>query len=67
MPAFVANSNSLRVLVSMPAAALITITAVSATDIDLTAGPIKSGEPGVSIMLINLPAYSVCTIAEEME
>jgi len=41
--AFVASSKSFRVLVSMPAGALITSIAVSAAGMALMAGPMKSG------------------------
>jgi hypothetical protein len=67
MPVFVASVNSFRVLISMPAGALMTRQAVSPAGMAVMAGPTKSGEPGVSMMLISLPAYSVWTRADWME
>ena len=52
----VAIWKTLRVTVSMPEDAPMTITAVSAAGIAFMAGPMKSGYPGVSITLINLPS-----------
>ena len=55
-PASPAAWNSRRVPISMPAAALTTITAVSTAGSAASAWPISSGAPGVSIRLIWRPA-----------
>ena len=52
-----------RVIVSMPAAASITTNTVSTPARTLSARPMKSEEPGVSIRFKWAPAWSKCTIA----
>jgi len=56
-----------RVFTSMPATAEMTQTAVSTPASAAIAGPMKSGAPGVTMMLISFFSRATCMTAESME
>jgi len=59
-----AASHMRRVTTSIPLVALMTMATVSTAGRQAMALPIRSGEPGVSMMLIRLPLWSACSTAE---